>query len=54
VLEEEVNIDGHDYRPVDYVVAQAGTRHDTIVSVPGGVLLLHWSATSLTGAGLVA
>jgi hypothetical protein len=54
VLEGEVNIDGHDYRPGDYVVAQAGTRHDTIVSVPGALLLLHWGATSLTGAGLVA
>jgi anti-sigma factor ChrR (cupin superfamily) len=54
VLEGEVNIDGHDYRPGDYVVARAGTRHDTIVSVPGGLLLLHWSTTSLTGAGLIA
>ena len=54
VLEGEVNIDGHDYRRGDYVVAQAGTRHDTIVSVPGALLLLHWNATSLTGAGLVA
>jgi anti-sigma factor ChrR (cupin superfamily) len=54
LLEGEVNIDGHDYRPGDYVVAQAGTRHDTIVSVPGALLLLHWGATSLTGAGLVA
>jgi anti-sigma factor ChrR (cupin superfamily) len=54
LLEGEVNIDGHDYRPGDYVVAQAGTRHDTIVSVPGALLLLHWNATSLTDAGLVA
>ena len=54
VLEGEVTIDGHDYRPGDYVVAQAGTRHDIIVSVPGALLLLHWNATSSMGAGLVA
>jgi quercetin dioxygenase-like cupin family protein len=53
-LEGKINIDGHDYRPGDYVVAQAGTRHYTIVSAPGGLLLLHWSARSLKGAGLVA
>jgi hypothetical protein len=52
VLEGEVNIERHEYRPGDYVVAQAGT--DTIVSAPGGPLLLHWNATSFTGAGLVA
>jgi quercetin dioxygenase-like cupin family protein len=51
VLEGEVNnIDRHEYRPGDYVVAQAGT--DTIISAPGGPLLVH--ATSSTGAGLVA
>jgi anti-sigma factor ChrR (cupin superfamily) len=54
VLKGGVRIDGHDYRPGDYVVAQAGTRHDTIVSASGGLLLVHWNAVSLTGTGLIA
>jgi quercetin dioxygenase-like cupin family protein len=44
VLEGVVNIEGRDYRPGDYVIAYAGTRHEIIRSASGGLLLLHWNA----------
>ena len=49
VLEGEVNIDRHEYRPGDYVVAQAGT--DAIVSAPGGPLFVHWERDEFHGRG---
>jgi quercetin dioxygenase-like cupin family protein len=44
VLEGVVNIEGWDYRPGDYVIAYAGSRHQIISSASGGLLLLHWNA----------
>jgi hypothetical protein len=52
VLEGAVTIDGKDYGPGDYTIAQAGTRHGTIVSAPGGLVLLHWNSAAALGAGL--
>lgn len=52
VLEGAVTIDGQDYGPGDYTIAQAGTRHGTIVSAPGGLVLLHWNSAAPLGAGL--
>jgi quercetin dioxygenase-like cupin family protein len=46
VLEGVVNIQGQDYRPGDYVIAYAGSRHEVIRSASGGLLLLHWNALS--------
>ena len=47
-----VTTDGQDYGPGDYTIAQAGTRHGTIVSAPGGLVLLHWNSAAPLGAGL--
>jgi quercetin dioxygenase-like cupin family protein len=44
VLEGVINIEGRDYRPGDYVIAYAGSRHEIIRSASGGLLLLHWNA----------
>jgi anti-sigma factor ChrR (cupin superfamily) len=46
VLEGAVTIDEEDYGPGDYTVAQAGTRHGTIVSAHGGLVLLHWNSAA--------
>jgi len=47
VLEGLVTIEGRDYRPGDYVIAQAGSRHGVIRSASGGLLLLHWNTLAL-------
>jgi anti-sigma factor ChrR (cupin superfamily) len=52
VLEGAITIDGQDYGPGDYTIAQAGTRHGTIVSALGGLVLLHWNSTAPLGAGV--
>jgi quercetin dioxygenase-like cupin family protein len=44
VLEGVVNVDGQDYRPGDYTIAHAGSRHEIIRSTSGGLILLHWNA----------
>lgn len=44
VLDGVVDIDGQDYRAGDYTVAYAGSRHEAIRSVTGGLLLLHWNS----------
>jgi anti-sigma factor ChrR (cupin superfamily) len=44
VLEGVVNVDGQDYRPGDYTIAHAGSRHEIIRSASGGLILLHWNA----------
>jgi hypothetical protein len=43
-LEGIVNVGGQDYRPGDYTIAQAGSRHETVRSASGGLILLHWNA----------
>ena len=44
VLEGVVNVDGQDYRPGDYTIAHAGSRHEIIRSASGSLVLLHWNA----------
>jgi hypothetical protein len=58
VLEGAVTIDGQDYGPGDYTIAQAGTRHGTIVSAPAGsfcfigTLRPHWARALRPNPGL--
>jgi anti-sigma factor ChrR (cupin superfamily) len=52
VLEGAVTIDGQDYGPGDYTIAQTGTGRGTILSAPGGLVLLHWNSAAALGAGL--
>lgn len=47
VLEGVVNVDGQDYRPGDYTIAHAGSRHEIIRSPSGGLILLHWNALAV-------
>ena len=47
VLEGVVNVDGQDYRPGDYTIAHAGSRHEIIRSASGSLILLHWNALAV-------
>jgi hypothetical protein len=43
-LEGVVNVGDQDYRPDEYTIAQAGSRHEITRSASGGLILLHRNA----------